>query len=182
MISFADPSRDAQAISMRDMLGLINSYAARRSCCAARNSKCPSTFATFSSLSGGGGWLDAGPCISTPRLRPRSVLSRSSPERTVSVGRSWSKLSSRSARQRPGIHFRFHVCSGIFQKLGFLEVERGELPLKAWKDCLRCPKFQNCDEIAMLKQLEAPRTRPRPLSLPGFISADEIVPMPYRPR
>jgi len=32
-------------------------------------------------------------------------------------------------------------------------VERGELPLKAWKDCLRCPKFQACDEIAMRKHL-----------------------------
>ena len=25
----------------------------------------------------------------------------------------------------------------------------GTLPLKAWKDCLRCPKFNACDEIAM---------------------------------
>jgi amino-acid N-acetyltransferase len=32
-------------------------------------------------------------------------------------------------------------------------VDRGELPLKAWKDCLRCPKFQRCDEIAMRKIL-----------------------------
>jgi len=32
-------------------------------------------------------------------------------------------------------------------------VERGVLPLKAWKDCLRCPKFQACDEIAVLRVL-----------------------------
>jgi amino-acid N-acetyltransferase len=32
-------------------------------------------------------------------------------------------------------------------------VDRGSLPLKAWKDCLRCPKFQCCDEIAVLKAL-----------------------------
>jgi amino-acid N-acetyltransferase len=49
--------------------------------------------------------------------------------------------------------FAFTYVSGFFQKLGFSEVERGELPLKAWKDCLRCPKFQNCDEIAVLKRL-----------------------------
>ena len=36
---------------------------------------------------------------------------------------------------------------------GFAVVDRSELPLKAWKDCLRCPKFQCCDEIAMLRQL-----------------------------
>jgi len=27
------------------------------------------------------------------------------------------------------------------------------LPLKAWKDCLRCPKFNSCDEIAVLRVL-----------------------------
>lgn len=52
--------------------------------------------------------------------------------------------------------FAFTYVPGFFAKLGFFEVERGELPLKAWKDCLRCPKFQNCDEIAVLKRLRAP--------------------------
>jgi len=49
--------------------------------------------------------------------------------------------------------FAFTYVPEFFRKLGFREVERGELPLKAWKDCLRCPKFQCCDEIAMLKAL-----------------------------
>jgi amino-acid N-acetyltransferase len=51
--------------------------------------------------------------------------------------------------------FAFTYAPGFFEKLGFTEVERGELPLKAWKDCLRCPKFQNCDEIAVLKRLKS---------------------------
>jgi amino-acid N-acetyltransferase len=49
--------------------------------------------------------------------------------------------------------FAFTYVPGFFRKLGYREVDRGELPLKAWKDCLRCPKFQACDEIAMLKPL-----------------------------
>ncbi|HEY3936056.1 MAG TPA: N-acetyltransferase [Bryobacteraceae bacterium] len=49
--------------------------------------------------------------------------------------------------------FAFTYVPEFFGKLGFHEIERGELPLKAWKDCLRCPKFQNCDEIAVLKRL-----------------------------
>jgi len=49
--------------------------------------------------------------------------------------------------------FAFTYVDGFFRKLGFEEVDRGELPLKAWKDCLRCPKFQACDEIAMVKVL-----------------------------
>jgi amino-acid N-acetyltransferase len=55
-----------------------------------------------------------------------------------------------------GLHaiFAFTYSPGFFSKLGFSEVERGELPLKAWKDCLRRPKFQNCDEVAVLKRLK----------------------------
>jgi amino-acid N-acetyltransferase len=60
--------------------------------------------------------------------------------------------------------FAFTYVPGFFSRLGFLEVDRGELPLKAWKDCLRCPKFQACDEIAMLKRLAARGAVPRPVS------------------
>ena len=49
--------------------------------------------------------------------------------------------------------FAFTYVPGFFAKVSFNEVERGELPLKAWKDCLRCPKFHSCDEIAVLRVL-----------------------------
>jgi amino-acid N-acetyltransferase len=55
--------------------------------------------------------------------------------------------------------FAFTYVPQFFARLGFSEVERGELPLKAWKDCLRCPKFQNCDEIAVLKRLRTHSSR-----------------------
>ena len=57
--------------------------------------------------------------------------------------------------------FAFTYVPQFFGKLGFGEVERGELPLKVWKDCLRCPKFQNCDEIAVLKRLRPSQSAPR---------------------
>jgi amino-acid N-acetyltransferase len=50
--------------------------------------------------------------------------------------------------------FAFTYVPDFFRKMGFEEVERGALPLKAWKDCLRCPKFQACDEIAMVRVLK----------------------------
>jgi amino-acid N-acetyltransferase len=49
--------------------------------------------------------------------------------------------------------FAFTYVVEFFHKVGFHVVERGVLPLKAWKDCLRCPKFQACDEIAVLRVL-----------------------------
>jgi amino-acid N-acetyltransferase len=54
--------------------------------------------------------------------------------------------------------FAFTYVPRFFGKLGFSPVERGELPLKVWKDCLRCPKFNNCDEIAVLKRLKPSTT------------------------
>mgnify|MGYP000847481815 CR=1 FL=1 len=37
----------------------------------------------------------------------------------------------------------------FFGKLGFHEIEKSELPHKIWSDCIKCPKFPECDEIAM---------------------------------
>jgi amino-acid N-acetyltransferase len=49
--------------------------------------------------------------------------------------------------------FAFTYVPGFFGKLNFVEVARQELPSKVWKDCLRCPKLECCDEIAMQKTL-----------------------------
>jgi amino-acid N-acetyltransferase len=39
----------------------------------------------------------------------------------------------------------------FFEKLGFEIVEKDELPMKVWSDCAKCPKQQNCDEVAVVK-------------------------------
>ncbi|ACV68152.1 N-acetyltransferase [Desulfohalobium retbaense] len=41
----------------------------------------------------------------------------------------------------------------FFEGLGFEYVSRDIFPQKVWADCLRCPKFPDCDEIAMLMQM-----------------------------
>ena len=40
---------------------------------------------------------------------------------------------------------------GFFQTLGFRTITKEELPHKVWKECIDCPKFPNCDEIAMIR-------------------------------
>lgn len=37
----------------------------------------------------------------------------------------------------------------FFAKMGFVEVEKEALPDKALKDCVKCPRVNACDEIAM---------------------------------
>ena len=68
--------------------------------------------------------------------------------------------------------FAFTYVPDFFAKMGYSLVDRNELPLKAWKDCLRCPKFQACDEIAVLKYLRPP-TAPKPAQEPFQIFSSD---------
>jgi len=47
----------------------------------------------------------------------------------------------------------------FFARFGFRLVDMAELPRKVWGECQRCPKFPNCDETAMVLDLNA-GTRP----------------------
>lgn len=42
----------------------------------------------------------------------------------------------------------------FFQKFDFLKIDRSELPLKIWTDCITCVKFPDCDETALMKVLD----------------------------
>jgi len=42
----------------------------------------------------------------------------------------------------------------FFKKLGFREIDKHELPNKVFRDCVRCPCFPDCDEIAVEYRLE----------------------------
>ncbi len=38
----------------------------------------------------------------------------------------------------------------FFQKQGFVDIDKSELPHKIWSDCLNCAKFPDCDEEALI--------------------------------
>lgn len=40
-----------------------------------------------------------------------------------------------------------------FEQFGFRESEKKNLPHKIWVDCIRCVKFPDCNEIALIKEL-----------------------------
>jgi len=42
---------------------------------------------------------------------------------------------------------------GFFARFGFEECGKDELPHKVWADCIHCPKFPDCDEVAMILRL-----------------------------
>ncbi len=37
-----------------------------------------------------------------------------------------------------------------FMKFGFNTIDKSELPHKVWSDCVKCVKFPDCDETAMI--------------------------------
>jgi amino-acid N-acetyltransferase len=39
----------------------------------------------------------------------------------------------------------------FFEKQGFEKIDKQLLPHKVWSGCIKCPKFPNCDEVAMMK-------------------------------
>ncbi len=41
----------------------------------------------------------------------------------------------------------------FFGQFGFRVVDKGALPHKIWSDCVRCVKFPECDEIAVLLEV-----------------------------
>ena len=42
---------------------------------------------------------------------------------------------------------------GFFKEFDFTIIDKNELPIKIWSDCIGCVSFPNCDEIAMIKKL-----------------------------
>ena len=72
--------------------------------------------------------------------------------------------------------FAFTYVPGFFEKLEFTHVPHEALPHKVFKDCLHCPKFQACDEIAMERILDPAAARGAPGALPV------LSPLPVRTR
>lgn len=49
--------------------------------------------------------------------------------------------------------FVFTYEPGFFGRFGFIQVEHRTMPLKVYNECFHCPKFNKCDELAMVLHL-----------------------------
>jgi amino-acid N-acetyltransferase len=54
-----------------------------------------------------------------------------------------------------GMHrvFALTYVPDFFKRLGFRPYAKENLPHKVWADCLNCPKFPDCDEVALVLDL-----------------------------
>jgi len=46
--------------------------------------------------------------------------------------------------------FCFTYQPDFFKRHKFVDIDKMELPRKVWTECYRCPKFPNCDEVALI--------------------------------
>jgi len=49
--------------------------------------------------------------------------------------------------------FVFTYVPAFFSRFGFIQVEHRTMPLKVYNECFHCPKFNTCDELAMVLHL-----------------------------
>jgi amino-acid N-acetyltransferase len=51
--------------------------------------------------------------------------------------------------------FALTSSSGFFERCGYQQIERSELPQAVWSECVRCPAFPNCQESALIRSVES---------------------------
>jgi amino-acid N-acetyltransferase len=147
--------RKAMMCDIAPILELINGYAAKGIMLPRTELELSEHIRDFSVVLTGGRLLGCGALhFYTPTFGEIRSLAVDESAKTHGVGRRVVERLVEEAQQYEldGV-FAFTYVLEFFKKVGFHEVERGVLPLKAWKDCLRCPKFQCCDEIAVVRIL-----------------------------
>lgn len=74
--------------------------------------------------------------------------------RKKGVGRMLVDACIEEARQyRIGKIFLLTYKVDFFEKCGFHVTDKKIFPQKIWSDCIRCAKFPECDEIAMIREI-----------------------------
>jgi amino-acid N-acetyltransferase len=152
------PPVTVRKAAMRDIhsiLELINGYAARGLMLPRTEFELSEAIRDFTVVTAAGELLGCGALhFYGPTLAEIRSLAVREQAKTHGVGRQLVEaLIAEAIDYELDAVFAFTYVVEFFRKLAFQPIERGALPLKAWKDCLRCPKFQSCDEIAVLRIL-----------------------------
>ena len=190
----ADAFTEAVAVSglvvrkavMRDIppiLSLINDYAAKGIMLPRTEFEMSEAIRDFTVVLLDGRLLGCGALhFYSPTVAEIRSLAVHEEAKTHGVGRKLVEaLCAEAERYELDAVFAFTYVVEFFNKVGFHVVERGLLPLKAWKDCLRCPKFQACDEIAVLRILRPDHwaeAQPQPWGAAMTAPADDLIQIP----
>jgi len=165
---------------IRPILDLINDYAARGEMLPRTEFEMSEAIRDFTVVTSAGELLGCGALhFYSPTLAEIRSLAVREQAKTHGVGRKLvDALVGEAVQYELDAVFAFTYVTGFFGKLGFQPIERGALPLKAWRDCLRCAKFQSCDEIAVLRVLRPVHWAQGLPEIWATTPDDQLIPVP----
>jgi len=172
--------RKAAMRDIRPILQLINGYAAQGVMLPRTEFEMSEAIRDFTVVTAGRELLGCGALhFYSPTLAEIRSLAVCEPAKTQGVGRKLVEgLLAEAERYELDAVFAFTYVVPFFRKVGFQPVERGALPLKAWRDCLRCPKFQACDEVAVLRILRPEHWAEALPEIWAPTPDDQLIPVP----
>lgn len=50
--------------------------------------------------------------------------------------------------------FALTYVADFFERCGYHRIDKAELPHKIWNECVRCPLFPNCNEVALIRSAD----------------------------
>ena len=63
-----------------------------------------------------------------------------------------SLLEAEGIRKGAKYFFTLTYQPGFFAKCDYMHTEKEDLPQKVWKECVYCPLYPNCNEVALIKK------------------------------
>ena len=172
--------RKAAMRDIRPILELINGYAAQGVMLPRTEFELSEAIRDFTVVTAGKELMGCGALhFYSPTVAEIRSLAVHEHAKKLGVGRKLVEALAAEAEQYElDAVFAFTYVVEFFNKVGFQAVERGALPLKAWKDCVRCPKFQACDEVAVLRVLRPDHWTGSQTWGPAMMTDDQLIQIP----
>ena len=51
--------------------------------------------------------------------------------------------------------FALTTAVGFFERCGYRQIDKADLPQRIWSECVRCPAFPVCQEVALIREIES---------------------------
>jgi amino-acid N-acetyltransferase len=74
------------------------------------------------------------------------------------------------ALEIPSVFTLTHAVA-FFERCGYHQIEKSELPHKIWNECVRCPLFPNCQEVALIRSIATEPVTDLPVRQPAILEA-----------
>ena len=152
--------RAAKEHDIDGILALVNGYAAENLMLPRTAEQVRRVLAHFLVAEQAGAVVGCGSLVElTPQLTELRSLAVAADQRGTGLGRRLVEaLVERARAEGYDKLCALTLQESFFNNLGFATVDRWAVSPKIWTECIYCPKFDHCDEIAVLMNLTESET------------------------